>query len=121
MLLSDTWLWNIMGHKFCKWSRPVQEQVWVLQEGTGAWSGGWLPRRGWPWCCWYTCYLQCVSQIPGATQERLSVQRHNFQEYRRLLAQRQGGHFWDSDYYSNYYSTNQVRKTKKSMWGGNKS
>ena len=55
-----------MGHKFCKWSRPVQEQVWVLQEGTGTWSGGWLPWRGWPWCCWYTCYLQCVSQIPGA-------------------------------------------------------
>ena len=55
-----------MGHKFCEWSRPVQEQVWVLQEGTGTWSGGWLPWRGWPWCCWYTCYLQCVSQIPGA-------------------------------------------------------
>ena len=37
---------------------------------------------------------------------------HNFQEYRRLLGQRQGGHFWDSDYYSNYYSTNQVWKIK---------
>ena len=36
------------------------------------------------------------------------IQTHNLQEYRRLLAQRNRGHFWDSDYYSNYYSTNQV-------------
>ena len=43
------------------------------------------------------------------TQGELSVENPNLQEYRRLLAQRQGGHFWDSDYYSNYYSTNQVR------------
>merc|ERR1712130_166638 len=34
---------------------------------------------------------------------------HRYQEYRRLLAQRKGGHFWDSDYYSNYYSTNQCQ------------
>ena len=48
-------------------------------------------------------------QVLDSSQGRLF---HNFQEYRRLLGQRQGGHFWDSDYYSNYYSTNQVWKIK---------
>ena len=54
-------------------------------------------------------------QVVDYTQGRFKVQKHNFQEYRRLLAQRQGGHFWDSDYYSNYYTTNQVWKIKPGL------
>ena len=32
-----------------------------------------------------------------------------YHEYRRLLAQRKAGHYYDTDYYSSYYSSNQVR------------